>query len=554
MTLLRIPVTMLGQSGCKFSFPETTLFIDPYLSNSAQVLDSPDLVRMTPIPFPPNMVTNADWILITHEHIDHCDPHTLPKIALASPQARFIGPQPVLNRLIQFGISEKRCVLATEQWASLAKNLQVRAVPAAHPNIVRDAQGNLECVGYLISYYGRNIYLAGDTFAHHEIIESLNEHAPIHTAFLPVNEHNFFRAQRGIIGNMSVHEAFQFAEAIGVRQVVPVHWDMFALNGVNPNEIRFIYEKLTPPFSLLIRPEAINLADAQVSVIIRALNEEKHLANLLQTIVNQKTNGLAHELVLVNSGSTDNTLSIAERYGCHIRHISREEFSFGRSLNIGCDAANGDIFVMISGHCLPSNDHWLQCLCQPIIDGKAEYVYGRQLGGKESYFSETRIFAKYYTEQSRIPQEGFFCNNANAAIKRSVWQKYQFDETLTGLEDMALAKKLVADGGKVAYEAEAAVFHFHYETLSQVRRRFEREAIALQQIMPQVHVNVVDTLRYIFNSIWKDFVSSKQALFWQAHAIEIIRYRWNQYFGTLQGNRNHRKLSHADKEKYFFPD
>ena len=53
----------------------------------------------------------------------------------------------------------------------------------------------------------------------------------------------FFRARRGIIGNLSVHEAFQFAEEIAVKQLVPVHWDMFAANAVDPEEIRFYTKK-----------------------------------------------------------------------------------------------------------------------------------------------------------------------------------------------------------------------------------------------------------------------------------------------------------------------
>jgi L-ascorbate metabolism protein UlaG (beta-lactamase superfamily) len=57
---------------------------------------------------PPEKVTDADIVLITHEHIDHCDPHTLPRLAQASPQARFVGPAPVLNKLTEWGIDSAR--------------------------------------------------------------------------------------------------------------------------------------------------------------------------------------------------------------------------------------------------------------------------------------------------------------------------------------------------------------------------------------------------------------------------------------------------------------
>ncbi|WP_317705641.1 MBL fold metallo-hydrolase [Methylomarinovum caldicuralii] len=555
MTSMRIPVQMLGQSGCRLEFPDTTIYMDPYLSNSVQLLDAHDhdLERQIPIPYLPEKVTDADIVLITHAHIDHCDPHTLPQLALASPQARFVGPVPVLNRLAEWGIAANRLMLATEAWQELAPDLRLRAIPAAHPEIERDSDGNLACVGYLIDYAGRKLYLAGDTSVRQKIIDTLVADGPVHTAFLPVNEHNFFRGRRGIIGNMSVREAFQFAQEIGARQVVPVHWDMFAANAVDPDEIRLIHQRMNPGFALLIRPTHLNLGNVQVSIIIRTLNEARYLDELLTVIARQEIDSITYEVVLVDSGSTDGTLQIAERHGCRIYHITREEFSFGRALNIGCEAAAGEILVFISGHCVPANNRWLQHLCQPILDGQAQYTYGRQISGPESHYSERRIFAKYFPEKSRIPQEGFFCNNANSALLKSAWAEYGFDEELTGLEDMELAQRLVKAGGKVAYVAEAAVYHHHNETWPQVRRRFEREAIALQKIMPQVHVSLFDTLRYIASSIWRDWRCARKEGE-QVELCDIFLYRWNQYWGTWKGNHEHRKLSHAEKEKYFFPD
>lgn len=553
MSSFQLSVQMLGQSGCRLGFPGTTVYLDPYLSNSVQILDAPDLERQVPIPIAPGNVTDADIILITHEHIDHCDPHTLPFVAQASPQARFIGPAPVLKKLAEWGIAAQRLTLAQESWQDLAENLRVHAIPAAHPEIERDTSGQLACVGYLIDYAGQKLYLAGDTMARQEIIDTLNKLGPIHTAFLPVNEHNFFRGRRGIIGNMSVREAFQFAKEIDVKQMVAVHWDMFAINAVTPEEIRLIHQRLDPGFALLLRPSRLNLGNITASVVIRTLNEARYLDELLTAITTQKTKGLSHEVVLVDSGSTDDTLDIAERHGCRILQITREEFSFGRSLNIGCKAAQGDILVITSGHCVPVDENWLQNLSQPLLDGLADYTYGRQHGGPESHYSEHRIFAKYFPEQSKIPQEGGYCNNANSAILKSSWQKYRFDEDLTGLEDMELAQRLIKDGGKVAYVAEAGVFHHHSESWPQVRRRFEREAIALQKIMPQVHVGLFDTLRYTLSSIRKDWRCAKK----EKTPIpfdNIVRYRWNQYIGALKGNQQHRKLSHAEKEKYFFPD
>ena len=90
---------------------------------------------------------------------------------------------------------------------------------------------------------------------------------------------------------------------------------------------------------------------------------------------------------------------------------------------------------------------------------------------------------KYYPEKNKFSEISFFCNNANAAIDRTTWQKLRFDEEIPGLEDMELAKRFSMDGKNIDYINDAIVFHYHHENWSQIKRRFEREAIALQRIM-----------------------------------------------------------------------
>jgi glycosyltransferase involved in cell wall biosynthesis len=291
----------------------------------------------------------------------------------------------------------------------------------------------------------------------------------------------------------------------------------------------------------------------KASLVVRTLNEARYLPALLDAVAKQRLHGLTVETVVIDSGSTDGTLEIVQGAGCTLTHITREEFSFGRSLNRGCEAASGDILVFVSGHCVPTDEHWLQRLCQPIIDGAVQYTYGRQIGGEESRFSECRIFEKYYPTQSRIPHPGFFCNNANSALARDAWAAHRFDESLTGLEDMELGKRLVAAGGKVGYVADACVYHLHHENWAQVRRRFEREALALQRIMPHVHVRWRDAARYIVSSVWHDLKHARTHGEGARRLPEIMRYRWAQYTGSYRGNHEHRKLSQADKDHYFYP-
>lgn len=87
------------------------------------------------------------------------------------------------------------------------------------------------------------------------------------------------------------------------------------------------------------------------SVIIRTLNEEKYLQELINHIKKQKIELEDEiEIILVDSGSTDLTLEIAKKNDLKILFIKKENFSFGRSLNIGCSASSGELLIFISGH------------------------------------------------------------------------------------------------------------------------------------------------------------------------------------------------------------
>lgn len=254
---VKIPTQPLGQAGFRLQFDDTVVYIDPYLSDSVAELDGEDLQRLVPIPILPENVTDATWVLISHIHLDHCDPQTLIPLSCSSSECKFICPQEVGILLSELGISKSRIVAAPEEWMVLSSDLRLRAVPSAHPAIERDASGCLRCVGYVLEYQNRLIYHAGDTSPAVELIDALKNLGSIEVALLPVNEKNFYRDRRGIIGNMSVREAFQMAIDIDAATIVPMHWDMFQPNSVFLEEIELLYRLIAPPIKMLIRPEEI---------------------------------------------------------------------------------------------------------------------------------------------------------------------------------------------------------------------------------------------------------------------------------------------------------
>lgn len=293
------------------------------------------------------------------------------------------------------------------------------------------------------------------------------------------------------------------------------------------------------------------------SIIIRTFNEARWLGAALEAIAHQRH--VVFETLLVDSGSDDGTVEIAESYGCRIERISKSEFTFGRSLNRGCMAAEGQVLVFLSGHCIPTADDWLKTLIAPIGSHGVIYTYGRQKGRDQiTKFSEEMLFQKYFPAQSSVPQDGYFCNNANSALDAATWRAHPFDEEVTGLEDLVMAKSLVEHGHSVGYVADAMVEHIHEETWPRVTTRYEREALAMQKIMPEVRFGLRELIRYTAAGIWLDVRQAcrdrefrKRGRF--ALLIEIARFRTCQYYGTYRGARQHRKVSREMRERYYYP-
>ena len=294
-----------------------------------------------------------------------------------------------------------------------------------------------------------------------------------------------------------------------------------------------------------------NSQSPETSIIIRTLNESRWLNELLLGIKTQKNCGKI-EVIIVNSGSIDRTIEIAQNNNARILKIDKSEFSFGRSLNVGCSSARGQYLVFISGHCIPYDRQWLNRLISPLKAGKCTYAYGRQVGNSSSRYSELRLFNKYFPENPANAQGGNFCNNANAALVASEWRRFRFDEELTGLEDMDLAKRLIANGQKIQYVCDSIVYHLHDERWSQIRRRYEREAIALQKIAPEFHITFHDFVRFLTSAIMLDASSAARDGVLIRRFYEIFMFRLMQFYGSYRGNQIHRVLSHQAKERYFY--
>lgn len=260
-------------------------------------------------------------------------------------------------------------------------------------------------------------------------------------------------------------------------------------------------------------------------------------------------------MILVDSGSTDGTLDIARNYGVDdIVFIDPEEFSFGRALNHGCMAASGTFCVIASAHVYPKRKNWLEKLIEKFNDDDIALVYGKQRGNRVTTFSENQIFKQWFPEHDIKYQTHPFCNNANAAIRRELWEEYPYDEELAGLEDVAWAKRIQEVGYEIFYASEAEIIHVHDESIREVYNRYRREGYAHKQIMPDHSFSFLDFFRLSCLHILSDYHAAiNEGDFW-TNLMAIPKFRLLQFGGTYHGFSQEGMISEGLWQRFYYPD
>ena len=219
-----------------------------------------------------------------------------------------------------------------------------------------------------------------------------------------------------------------------------------------------------------------------ITVVIPTLNGGASLGRLLQKLSTQSV--MANEILVVDSASTDDTVTIAEQFGAKVISIEREEFEHGATRNLAAQKSVGDLIVFFTQDAVPATDDLIEKLVGPLLDPQNCISYGRQLPNPDASFfagalrafnyparSATRTFA----DREEMGLKTAFVSNSCAAYRRSCLEEIGgFPEGLVFGEDTCAAGRVLEKGYAVVYVAEAAVFHSHnYCITEEFRRSFD---------------------------------------------------------------------------------
>lgn len=256
-------------------------------------------------------------------------------------------------------------------------------------------------------------------------------------------------------------------------------------------------------------------------MVLPVRNGGQDLRRLLGGLARQEVSEEV-ELLVIDSSSTDGSAALARERGARVTVIPAEEFSHGGTRNLGARSARGGVLVFTSQDAYPVDERWLARLVAPLhADERVAGVYGRQMAHEDATPAERYFLDFLYgprrreqavNDASELSMETTLFSNANAAIRRSAWERYPFVEDIIMSEDQDWSRRVLLDGQRIVYEPEAAVRHSHAYTIRRAFQRFFDSGVSAERA-------------YLAGARPSATVLRRAA---QRYALGELRWMWNE--------------------------
>jgi glycosyltransferase involved in cell wall biosynthesis len=230
----------------------------------------------------------------------------------------------------------------------------------------------------------------------------------------------------------------------------------------------------------IIRNESREPIQAKVSVIIPTKNAGMDLQCLLEKIRNQK--GLQEiEMIIIDSGSDDDTVQIAKKYTSKIYAIAPSDFNHGATRNLGAEKASGDFLIFMSQDAIPISD---SCIFDVVSrmqhDERIAAASVKQVPRSDAdlfacwqlwfynnkllnYTQDSIVFLKQKQLKSLSPflQRRYMqIDNVFSCFRKAIFDGFKF-RTLQYAEDLDLGMRLIEEGYKILFLTSVGVIHSH---------------------------------------------------------------------------------------------
>jgi len=218
------------------------------------------------------------------------------------------------------------------------------------------------------------------------------------------------------------------------------------------------------------------------SVLIPTLNALQYLEKNIEILktINSKDHT---EVIIIDSESTDNTVPFLEKNNIRVIKALRKNFNHGSTRNILANESRGSYLIFLTQDAILTSEDSIYNLVEPMeTNEEISVVYGRQLPVEGAKFPGEFARDFNYPNYSQVKSLGdkdkygiktVFCSNSYAAYRRVDFLKVGgFPKHVILAEDTYTTAKIVLSGKKVAYVADACVYHSHDYTIRQEFKRY----------------------------------------------------------------------------------
>ena len=294
-----------------------------------------------------------------------------------------------------------------------------------------------------------------------------------------------------------------------------------------------------------------------ISVVIPVKDGGSDLVRCLDAIGRQIVDAEV-EIVVVDSGSRDDSVEVARARGARVHEIPPAEFGHGRTRNLGAELAQGETLVFTSQDAFAADEGWLAMLTRSLVEpGRVAGAYGRQLPHHDATPPERYFLDFLYGPEARVQRldgegepdfEQTLFSNVNSAIPRAVWREFPFANDLIMSEDQEWSRRVLRAGYELVYEPEAAVHHSHTYSVADAFRRFFDSGVSAERSYAAGSGGSGALRR-----AGARYARGEVAWLWQTG-----QRRWIPYaaayelakFAGMQLGRRHRRLPHGLKRRF----
>ena len=219
----------------------------------------------------------------------------------------------------------------------------------------------------------------------------------------------------------------------------------------------------------------------KIDVIIPVYKPDKSFFSLIEKLENQTVP--VQNIILMNTEEKYfEKLAYGSRFfekyhNIKVYHLSKKEFDHGYTRHVGVKKSDADIFLMMTQDAIPADEYLVEKLVKALEQERVVSAYARQLPKEdcsiiESYMRQFNYpqesFVKSSKDLERLGIKTYFCSNVCCAYRREVYDKLGgFIRQAIFNEDMIYAASVIKNGYRIAYVADALVYHSHNYTCSQ---------------------------------------------------------------------------------------